>query len=85
MKLRRTRQETEGVVERNLALVSAFTQAIIADPSLGEEIPKGATLVLIPDDDPELAAYNRALGERAQAAGKTVYTRIVHGRETVIR
>ena len=81
MRLRRATTNTEGVVERNLMLLTAFTRAVIANPSLGAEIPKGATLVLIPDDDPELAAYNRSLGERAQAAGKVVHIRRIHGLE----
>jgi len=74
-----TNARAEGVVERSIALVSAFTQAVIQDPSLGAGIPKGATLVLIPEDDPELAAYNRHLGERAQATGKVVHVQHVHG------
>jgi len=81
MKSQRATTNTEGVIERNIALVTAFTQAVIADPSLGVEIPKGVTLVLIPDDDPELATYNRALGERAQTAGKAVCIRHIRGRE----
>jgi hypothetical protein len=85
MKTRRANATTEGVVERSIALLSAFTQAIIADPSLGAEIPQGATLVLIPDDDPELAAHNRLLGERAQAAGRAVHVRHVRTHELAIR
>lgn len=86
MKLHKAKDTSkEGVVERNIALVSAFTQAVIRDPSLGAGIPKGATLVLIPEDDPELAAYNRHLGERAHAAGKVVHIQHVHQRDLVTR
>lgn len=85
VKIQRATRDTEGVVERNLALVTAFTKAVISDPLLGAEIPKGATLVLLPDDDPELAAYNTALGERARAAGRTIYVQHIHGHEFVTR
>jgi hypothetical protein len=82
---RRANATTEGVVERSIALLSAFTQAMITDPSLGAEIPKGATLVLIPDDDPELAAHNQRLGEHAEAAGRPVYIRHIRTHELATR
>ena len=63
--------------DRNLALAGQFLQAVLDDPALVEQIPDGATLVLIPDDDPELARFNLDLGWKAVLAGEDVYFRHV--------
>jgi hypothetical protein len=45
------------------------------DPSLFMEIPDGATLILIPDDDPEQAAAEIEVGIQAVKRGENVYFR----------
>lgn len=67
----------EGVVERNIGLTFELIQAIADDPALLEEIPHGATVILIPADDPDLAARNIAGGHRRVLAGENVYFRHV--------
>ncbi len=67
-------------VDRNLALAGAHLAAVMADPTLLEQIPEGATLVLIPDDDPPLAQHNLGLALQAFATGKNVY--LYHVRTT---
>ncbi len=73
----------DSVVARGLALAGAFTRAMIADPALATDMPNGATLILLPDDDRELADYNRALGERVQARGEIVYVKHVRADELI--
>jgi hypothetical protein len=51
----------------------AFADAILNDPNMLERIPDGATIVLIPKDDPEQAAYNIQLGVAAVEAGDDAY------------
>lgn len=70
--------------DRNLSLASEFLQAVLDDPALVEQIPDGVTLVLIPNDDPELARFNLDLGWKAVLAGEDVYFRHVRGAATPI-
>lgn len=62
---------------RNLDFIRDHLFAILDDAALLDEIPNGAHVVWLPDDDPELAAYNRAIGEQREREGKTVlYKRV---------
>lgn len=60
----------------------AFTQAIVDDPSVLDDIPNGSTLVLIPDDNPELAEANLKRGIDAARRGSDVYIRHVKSNES---
>jgi hypothetical protein len=62
----------EGRIAQNLELVRRFVAAVFDDPSITDDIPEGANVILLPDDDPELAASNRRGGEAMQASGKLV-------------
>lgn len=63
--------------DRNADFALAHLEAILEDTTLLDEIPNGAHIIWLPDDDPELAAYNRATGERREREGKTVlYKRV---------
>ena len=64
-------------VERNLELAERLLVAGFDDPALLEAVPDGATIVLLPDDDPELAAYNLELGLASIRRGRDVYFRHV--------
>lgn len=61
------------LMDRNLVLAGEQIQALLDDPVLLEQIPDGTTLVLLPDDDPELARHNREIGWQAVLAGRDVY------------
>jgi len=65
-------EATASRVTRNVDLVHRHLLAIIADPSLLERIPDGGAVVLIPDDDPELAAANLEGGMRRVRQGEDV-------------
>ncbi len=67
------RFEHRTMAERVLELTGAFMESIAANPAMAPMIPAGATLILMPDNDPELAAHNVSLGIGAIAAGENVY------------
>lgn len=63
--------------DRVFDLLDEFTQAIFADPSLLNDVPNGATLVLLPDDDPGFVERSIARGVEAIRQGRNVYFRHV--------
>jgi hypothetical protein len=63
----------KAVVDRSIELAFALVRADIADPSVLDGVPNGASLALIPDDDPELAAYAIEAGVTGVKHGKNVY------------
>lgn len=60
------------MAKRNLEYLQLFTQEILDNESLARRVPKGASIYFIPDGDPELAAANRKLAQRARKQGKKV-------------
>ena|SRR5688572_4111775 len=52
---------------KNLALAGRFLREALDDPAILDAILAGSTLVLMPPDDPELAAANLHLAERLSA------------------
>lgn len=62
-----------AVVDRAFDLLRAFLQADLVDPSISEQVPNRTSLVLIPDDDPELAAYAIKTGVAAVEQGRSMY------------
>lgn len=64
-------------VDRNIMLSFEFAKSIIDDPAILEDIPDGATLVLLPDDDAELSRENLRLGVESAERGEDVYIRHV--------
>ncbi len=73
MRVRMPTKEPTSSVERSIDEAFEIGRAIIADPSLLDDIPNGATLVLLPDDDPGRAAERKALGLAALERGESVY------------
>ncbi len=61
------------VAERRAALFAAFSRACLTDTSLLARIPHESELVLVPDDDSELAVDNIAQGKRGVDAGRNVF------------
>lgn len=60
------------VLDRSIELAFAFIRADVADPE-HFEIPRGAALALIPDDDPELAELATRAGLAGVKRGQNVY------------
>lgn len=69
--------DTAAMIDANLELSRRFFSAVFDDPSLLDDLPQGATLVLIPIDDPDLARANLVAAEREVSLGKQVVLRIV--------
>ncbi len=74
-------EATISRVTRNLELAGRFTLSIFNDPSILDEIPDGGQIVLIPDDDPELAESNLQGGIRRIREGKNVTFRHIRAAE----
>ena len=63
---------TKSRVSPHIELALRFTLALFEDPAKLDEFPDGATLVLLPDDDPDLAESNLQGGIRMIRAGQDV-------------
>jgi hypothetical protein len=57
---------------RNMVLYTEFEQYLLEHPELGEQIPDGASVVFMPENDPELCEANQALLDRARREGRQV-------------
>lgn len=68
-------QQVKSATERDNELHSRFVDAFFEDTSILEDIPNGSTLVLYPDDDPELAEANLKRALQSARAGYDVYIR----------
>ncbi|MEK7325328.1 MAG: DUF5647 family protein [Chloroflexota bacterium] len=60
------------MAEKNLEYLQLFTQEVLEDEKFARRIPKGASIYFIPESDPDLAAANRKLAQRARKQGKKV-------------
>ena len=68
--------EDSTIRDRNISLTFDLSRAILADPTILDEIPNGATLVLLPHDaDAAFVEENIALGIAALREGRNVYFR----------
>lgn len=74
--------ETSDVTRRAIRATFDLARDIVADPALLDDIPDGVTLVLVPSDDPELAAAEIANGMAALRRGADVYFRHVRPEQT---
>ena len=63
---------SSDLVQRNIALTFEFSRYLLDHPELEAQIPEGAYVVLLPEDDPELCEYNRQVSERERATGQPV-------------
>lgn len=57
---------------RNAKLEARFVASRLYDPTLERKIAPNAHVVLLPIDDPELEAHNRAYAKQLQAKGQPV-------------
>lgn len=62
----------ETIVEKNITLSFEFERYILEHPEVLEQIPDGAQVVLLPQDDPELYRINLNAVQKAHQAGRTV-------------
>jgi hypothetical protein len=64
--------EEKMMVSKNLVLYEEFVRYLIEQPALAEPIPAGATVILLPEDDPELYKANLELIEQIRRDGSLV-------------
>jgi hypothetical protein len=64
--------ENDSVQHRNAALSFEFQRYVMAHPEFEGLVPDGATVVLLPEFDLELAEYNKELGRQAKLRGEQV-------------
>jgi hypothetical protein len=58
--------EEEVMIQKNLVLHEEFVKYLLEQPDAAKQIPDGATLIFLPEDDLELYAANLALLEQAR-------------------
>ncbi len=74
-------EATISRVTRNSGLAGRFTRSIVENPSILDEIPDNGQIVLIPDDDPELAESNLRGGMLSILEGKNIRFRHIRAAE----
>lgn len=62
----------KGVVDKNLELLGEFMRYAFDHPEVLDQIPKGAEIVILPDDDPELCKENLKIAKSHQKKGLPV-------------
>jgi len=63
--------------DKNVTLSVEFSRYVIEHPEVAERIPKGAQVVLLPQDDPELCKQNLEMAKLHKARGQPiVYVKI---------
>ena len=65
------------LVQRNMILSFEFSRYLLEHPEIEVQIPEGASVVLLPEDDPELCEYNKQISGRERVPGQpVVYIRL---------
>ena len=65
------------LIEKNINLSIEFSKYIFEHPKFEDKIPKGAQVVLLPEYDEELSAYNLMIAEKQREEGQpVVYVRL---------
>ncbi|MBI3609207.1 MAG: hypothetical protein HY204_00705 [Nitrospirae bacterium] len=59
-------------VKKNLDLHAEWMRYVFDNPDVLDRIPKGAVLVILPEDDPELYAENTKVVEATKKKGVSV-------------
>ena len=65
-------EQPQNVMERNTVLTGQVTMYILNHPQILDSLPDKFKLVILPNDDPELQAYNLALHDQFRSDGKPV-------------
>ena len=62
----------ESVVRKNLDLLDEFMKYAFDHPDILDEMPRGASLVILPEGDPSLQRENRKMLKRLKTKGEEV-------------
>jgi hypothetical protein len=63
---------TPEVIERSITLSLEFSRYLFDHPDLETQIPEGALVVLLPQDDPELCEHNSRIAETGRVPGQPI-------------
>lgn len=69
----RTPEEMQELTWRSIDAAFDFVRATAADPAIADNVPDDATLILVHDDDPELASAAIGQGLAAVRRGENAY------------
>lgn len=72
MATRKVRITEDEVVRRNVELQTEFMRYILEHPAILDRLPSDFRLVILPENDPDLRAYNLELLDKHPAKGKPV-------------
>jgi len=59
-------------IKKNLDLLNEFMKYAFKNPSILEEVPPEAELIILPVDDPELYEYNKKTADKVLSQGRKV-------------
>ncbi|MBI3360015.1 MAG: hypothetical protein HY023_02785 [Chloroflexi bacterium] len=62
-----TNYTRDQITELNITLSTEFSLYVVEHPDFAARIPKGARVVLLPKNDPELSRINREIAEKARS------------------
>jgi len=65
--------EEKKLIERNIEMSAEFSRYLFEHPEVEEQIPQDAEIVLLPEFDHELKAFNLGLGEMIENEGGKVF------------
>lgn len=60
------------IADRNLELIKEFNLYVLEHPEITEQLPEEATIILLPQDDPELCEVNKRIAKKRIQEGDTV-------------
>ena len=66
----------ETMIEKNMTLSFEFERYVLENPTILENIPDGAEVVLLPKDDPELYRTNLRASQKRASETPIVYIEI---------
>ena len=72
--------------DKNLELATEFSKYLLAHPELEPQIPQGAQISFILENDPELTQRNLEIAKKQKAEGQsTIFVRVKGLRQEVSR
>ena len=60
------------IAKRNIALTGGIMRYLLNKPKVFESLPDNFELVILPEDDPEIRAYNLELLDKYGSEGKPI-------------
>ena len=58
-----------AMVQENIELNAEFSRYMFEHPEIEEQLPVDAEVILLPEENSELKAFNKAMGHRMAAKG----------------